>query len=95
MSDNDSAFVSTRNPFITTLAAAGSAALFGRLGFTRALAVEATGKVERPLKAAFCNAGPKATWFTRSKRAAEHWGRLCNIDISWFDPEWTLGGCKG
>ena len=44
MSDNDGAFISTRGTSINTVAAAGDATLFGRLGITPALAVEAAGK---------------------------------------------------
>jgi ribose transport system substrate-binding protein len=94
MSDNDGAFVSTRGTFINAVAAAGGAALFGRLGITPALVVEATGKAERRPKAAFPNAGLPATWCAQGKRAAEHWGRLCNVDITWFDPEWMPGAAK-
>jgi hypothetical protein len=90
MSDNDGAFVSTRGTFINTVAVAGGAALFGRLGITPALAVEATGKVERPLKATFSNADLQATWCAQG----EHLGRLFNINITWFDPEWMLGAAK-
>jgi ribose transport system substrate-binding protein len=57
MFSNDDASVSTRRTFINTVAAAGGAALFGRLGISPALAVEATERAERPLKAAFSNAG--------------------------------------
>jgi ribose transport system substrate-binding protein len=94
MSDNDGAFVPTRGTFINTVAAAEGAALFGRLGITPALAVEATGKAERPLKAAFSNADLQATWCAQGERAAEHLGRLFNINITWFDPEWMLGAAK-
>ena len=46
MFGNDNAFASTRRTFINTIAAAGGAALFGRLGITPALVVEAAGKAE-------------------------------------------------
>jgi hypothetical protein len=58
MFGDGNAFVSTRSTLIKT-AAAGGAALFSRLGITPSLAVEATGKAGRPLKAAFSNAGPR------------------------------------
>jgi ribose transport system substrate-binding protein len=87
MFSNDDASVSTRRTFINTVAAAGGAALFGRLGISPALAVEATGRAERPLKAAFSKAGLQATWCAQGKRAAEHWGKLFNVDITWFDGE--------
>ena len=94
MPDNDGAFVATRGTFINTVAAAGGAALFGRLGIISALAVEAGGKAERPPKAAFSNADLQATWCAQGKRAAEHWGWLFNVDITWFDPKWMLGAAK-
>ena len=94
MFGNDNAFASTRRTFINTIAAAGGAALFGRLGITPALVVEATGKAERRPKAAFPNAGLPATWCAQGKRAAEHWGWLFNVDITWFDPKWMLGAAK-
>jgi ribose transport system substrate-binding protein len=62
MFGDGNAFVSTRRTLIKTAAAAGGAALFGRLGITPSLAVEATGKAARSLKAAFSNAGLQGTW---------------------------------
>jgi ribose transport system substrate-binding protein len=94
MSDNDGAFISTRGTFINTVAAAGDATLFGRLGITPALAVEAAGKAERPPKAAFSNADLQATWCAQGERAAEQWGWLFNANVTWFDPEWMLGAAK-
>jgi ribose transport system substrate-binding protein len=87
MFGDGNAFVSTRRTLIKTAAAAGGAALFGRLGITPSLAVEATGKAARSLKAAFSNAGLQATWCAQGKRAAEHWGKLFNVEITWFDGE--------
>jgi ribose transport system substrate-binding protein len=87
MFSNDDALVSTRRAFVNKVAAAGGAALFGRLGISPVLAVEATGRSGRPLKAAFSNAGLQATWCAQGKRAAEHWGKLFNVDITWFDGE--------
>ena len=87
MFGDGNAFVSTRRTLIKTAAAARGAALFGRLGITPSLAVEATGKAGRPLKAAFSNAGLQVTWCAQGKRAAEHWGKLFNVEITWFDGE--------
>jgi hypothetical protein len=39
------------------------------------------------LQAAFSNAGLQATWCAQGKRAAEHWGKLFNVDVTWFDGE--------
>ena len=69
-------------------AGAGAAALFGGLGInpmiSQALA-EAAGRSEKPLKAAFSNAGLQATWCAQGKQAAEYWGKLFNVDVTWFD----------
>ena len=46
---------------------------------------EAAGRSEKPLKAAFSNAGLQATWCAQGKEAAEYWGKLFNVDVTWFD----------
>src|ERR1700729_4604296 len=80
---------SDRRKLIQAAAAgAGAAALFGGLGgnpmMSTALA-EAAGRSEKPLKAAFSNAGLQATWCAQGKAAAEYWGKLFNVDVTWFD----------
>ena len=70
-------------------AAAAGAALLG-LGVTPAMAAEMsheTGRSPKKLKAAFSNAGLQATWCAQGKQAAESWGRLYNVDVTWFDGE--------
>src|ERR1700684_2571309 len=70
------------------VAGAGAAALFGGLGvnpFMSAAMAEAAGRSEKPLKAAFSNAGLQATWCAQGKQAAEYWGKLFNVDVTWFD----------
>ena len=69
-------------------AGAGAAALFGGLGVNpmmSAALAEAAGRSEKPLKAAFSNAGLQATWCAQGKQAAEYWGKLFNVDVTWFD----------
>lgn len=82
---------SRRNFIRTAAASAGaSAALFGGLGFNPALGAEMAREIsrsEKPLKAAFSNAGLQATWCAQGKRAAEWWGKLLNVEITWFDGE--------
>ena len=39
------------------------------------------------MKAAFSNAGLQATWCAQGKQAAEAWGKLMNVEITWFDGE--------
>src|SRR5260370_41514501 len=77
-----------RRRLIKGAAGAGAAAVFGGLGFNpligAAMAKEA-GKATRPLKAAFSNAGLQPTWCAQGKQAAEYWGSLFNVDVTWFD----------
>ena len=66
------------------------AALFGGFGIAPAMADEmakAAGRSDKPLKAAFSNAGLQATWCAQGKQAAEFWGKLFNVDVTWFDGE--------
>jgi ribose transport system substrate-binding protein len=35
--------------------------------------------------AAFSNIGLQVTWCTQGKQAAEFWGKLFNVDVTWFD----------
>ena len=69
-------------------AALGAGALFGGLGvnpmMAAAIAKEA-GRSSKPLKAAFSNAGLQATWCAQGKQAAEYWGKLFNVEVTWFD----------
>jgi ribose transport system substrate-binding protein len=68
----------------------GAAALLGAFGISPAMAqdmAKATGRSEKPLKAAFSNAGLQATWCAQGKQAAEAWGKLFNVDVTWFDGE--------
>jgi ribose transport system substrate-binding protein len=77
-----------RDFFRLAAASAASAALFGGISpaFAADLAKE-TGRSEKPLKAAFSNAGLQATWCAQGKQAAEWWGKLFNVDVTWFDGE--------
>jgi ribose transport system substrate-binding protein len=61
-------------------------AMFAGAGFDPAMAQElkAAGK---PLKAAFSNAGLQASWCAQGKQAAEAWGKLMNVEVTWFDGE--------
>lgn len=67
--------------------AAAAAAIFGGLGVSPAMAqaAMAVGASEKPLKAAFSNAGLQATWCAQGKEAAEYWGKLFNVEVTWFD----------
>ncbi len=80
----------SRRDFIKTVSgsAAAAAAVFGGFGINPLMAAEAAmavGKSEKPLKAAFSNAGLQATWCAQGKQAAEYWGKLFNVEVTWFD----------
>jgi ribose transport system substrate-binding protein len=61
------------------------------MGVNLALAADMakeTTRPDKPLKAAFSNAGLQATtWCAQGKRAAEYWGKLFNVEVTWFDGE--------
>src|SRR3954464_1928651 len=66
----------------------GMAAALASFGMNPALAQEmgkVTGRSDKPLKAAFSNAGLQATWCAQGKQAAEYWGKLYNVEVTWFD----------
>src|SRR3954454_17593562 len=68
----------------------GMAAALASFGMNPALAQEMgklAGRSDKPLKAAFSNAGLQATWCAQGKQAAEYWGKLFNVDVTWFDGE--------
>src|SRR5690349_4005536 len=75
-----------RRGFLAGASLGGAAALFGGLGVKEAAAqAVAAGRSEKPLKAAFSNAGLQATWCAQGKQAAEYWGKLYNVEVTWFD----------
>jgi len=89
MTDTTKILSQGRRELIKAAAAgAGAAALFGGFGVNplvaTAMAKEA-GMSPKPLKAAFSNAGLQATWCAQGKQAAEYWGKLFNVDVTWFD----------
>src|SRR6201996_7128483 len=78
-------FSTTRRDLLQAAATAGAAtAILGSMGINPALAAE-VGRSEKPLKAAFSNAGLQATWCAQGKQAAEYWGKLYNVEVTWFD----------
>ena len=74
MSDEfDSRGSNRRDFFKAAMASAGAAALLGSMGMNPALAADMakeTTRPDKPLKAAFSNAGLQATWCAQGKRAA-------------------------
>src|SRR5215467_14709224 len=81
----------TRRDFIRKVGTAGAAAAvlggFGLDPLISAAAAAEMGRSEKPLKAAFSNAGLQATWCAQGKQAAEFWGKLFNVEVTWFDGE--------
>jgi ribose transport system substrate-binding protein len=66
------------------------ASLLGVLNISPVLAAEmgkVAGRSEKPLKAAFSNIGLQVSWCAQGKQAAEYWGKLFNVDVTWFDGE--------
>lgn len=43
------------------------------------------------LKAAYSNAGLQATWCAQGKQAAEYWGGLFGVDVTWYDGQLDAG----
>ena len=92
MTDSMGLTPESRRAFIrkATTSAAAAGALFGGFGFdammSAAMAAD-MGRSEKPLKAAFSNAGLQATWCAQGKQAAEFWGKLFNVEVTWFDGE--------
>src|SRR5262245_23453638 len=43
----------------------------------------------RPLRVAFGNAGLASTWCALGKTTAELWGKLLNVEVTWFDGEFN------
>jgi ribose transport system substrate-binding protein len=79
-------FSKTRRDLLQAAATAGAAtAILGGMGINPGLAAEVVGRSAKPLKAAFSNAGLQATWCAQGKQAAEFWGKLFNVEVTWFD----------
>ena len=69
---------------------AGMGTVLAAVGINPVLAQEVgkvAGRSDKPLKAAFSNAGLQATWCAQGKLAAEYWGKLFNVEVTWFDGE--------
>jgi ribose transport system substrate-binding protein len=100
MADELAASPESRRRFLRNVATSSTAAaaLFGGLGFdplvTAAMAQELS-KSDKPLKAAFSNAGLQATWCAQGKQAAEAWGKLFNVEVTWFDGELSATKQRG
>jgi ribose transport system substrate-binding protein len=92
MSVGDRISPETRRSFVRKVAGSGAAAgaLLGGFGvdpLVSAAMAQEMGRSEKPLRAAFSNAGLQATWCAQGKQAAEYWGKLFNVEVTWFDGE--------
>jgi ribose transport system substrate-binding protein len=77
-----------RRDFVYAAGGTMMAGMLGGFGISSAQAqsiARETGRSEKPLKAAFSNAGLQATWCAQGKQAAEYWGSLFNVEVTWFD----------
>ena len=86
---NDQSWRSNRRDVIRLAAASMVASLTG--GLHAAPVAATTGapirRSNKPLRAAFSNIGLQVSWCAQGKQAAEFWGKLFNVDVTWFDPE--------
>jgi len=90
VTENHNASSETRRSFLGMTAAGAAGAVLGGLGFDPLIAsamAQELKRSEKPLKAAFSNAGLQATWCAQGKQAAEAWGKLFNVEVTWFDGE--------
>src|ERR1700744_2140913 len=85
MSGNDKPSTTRRDLLQAVATAGAAAALLGGLGISPAALAAEVGRSEKPLKAAFSNAGLQATWCAQGKQAAEWWGKTFNVEVTWFD----------
>ena len=76
-----------RDLFQLAAAATGIAAFGGVNLLAGAQQGAGAGRSRRRLRAAFSNIGLEVTWCAQGKAAAEFWGDLLNVDVTWFDPE--------
>jgi len=90
--DNEKMDAGRRTFLKNSALTAGGAAMLAGMGLdlttTQAMAAE-MGRSSKPLKAAFSNAGLQATWCAQGKQAAEYWGKLFNVEVTWFDGEFS------
>lgn len=73
----------SRRDFLAVASGGGAVAALSALGSSAAFG--AIGRSEKPLRAAFSNGGLQSTWCAQGKAAAEYWGKLLNVEVTWFD----------
>ena len=85
--ESNSLWRPARRDVIRLAAASMGAGLTGGLSATTDAAKSDTiAGPHRRLRAAFTNIGLQVTWCAQGKQAAEFWGQLFNVDVTWFDP---------
>ena len=75
-----------RRDMIRLAAASMGAGLTGAFDADAAISQPKTDRSRKPLRAAFTNIGLQVSWCAQGKQAAEFWGNLFNVDVTWFDP---------
>lgn len=79
--------VSSRRNVLKTLGGTAVAgALLASAGLDPAMAQDLMAS-KSALKCGMSNAGLQATWCAQGKQAAEAWGKLLNVEVTWFDGE--------
>ena len=84
---NDQSWRPDRRDVLRLASASMAAGLTG--GFQAAPAPPTgalTRRSNKPLRAAFSNIGLQVSWCAQGKQAAEFWGNLFNVEVTWFDP---------
>jgi ribose transport system substrate-binding protein len=76
-----------RELFQLAAGAAGAAAFGGASPLAAARQGASASHSRRRLRAAFSNIGLQVSWCAQGKQAAEFWGQMYNVDVTWFDPE--------
>jgi ribose transport system substrate-binding protein len=84
---NDQSWRPDRRDVIRLASASMVAGLTGGFQAAPAAATGApTRRSNKPLRAAFSNIGLQVSWCAQGKQAAEFWGNLFNVHVTWFDP---------
>src|SRR5688500_8744097 len=76
-----------RRDFLRLAAATTGIAAIGGVNLCAAQGGAGAGHSRRRLRAAVSNIGLQVIWCAQGKEDAEYWGRLFNVDVTWFDPE--------
>src|SRR5262245_16804882 len=75
-----------RRDMLRLAAASMGAGLTGTFDADAAPTQVKNGRSHKRLRAAFTNISLQVSWCAQGKQAAEFWGDLYNVDVTWFDP---------